>query len=417
MSSFHYKATTREGRVVEGVIDAASEGAVVASLRTQGYIPLKVSSGDGSDAGGGFSFSWASLSTMSVATLTGRGKVKSRDLMLFTRELATLLKAGLPLDRSLHSLSSLTENEGLKAIIGAVLARVREGRSLSEALAEHSSVFSPLFVNLVRAGEAGGMLEAVLERLADYLESNQAIRDQVRSAMMYPLILAVVASLAITILLVYVLPKFATLFDELGAAMPASTRLVMGASEFIQSYWWAIGGLLFVLSGVFARWRATDAGGYLWDAWTLRAPLFGELTVKLQISRFARTLGTMLKGGVPLIQALEIVRAVVGNRVISQALAVVSKEVSEGKGLSGPLENAGVFPALAIQMVSVGEETGQLDDMLLVVADHFDREVGNTVDRLMSLMGPLVLVVMGGLAGFIVMAMMSAVFSVNQMDF
>lgn len=398
-------------------MDAASDGAVVASLRTQGYIPLEVRAGDAAGSGEGFSFSWGSLSTLSVGALLGRGKVKTRDLMLFTRELATLLNAGLPLDRSLGSLESLTESEVLKAIIANILSRVREGKSLSEALAEHSKVFSPLFVNLVRAGEAGGMLEAVLERLADYLERNEAIRDQVRSAMMYPLILAITASLAITILLTYVLPKFASLFTEMGAAMPASTRIVMAASEFIQSYWWAIGIFLVAASVGFTRWRNTEAGRRRWDALSLKAPRAGDLMVKLQVARFARTLGTMLKGGVPLIKALDIVRAVVGNSVIADALITVSKEVSEGKGLSGPLEKAGVFPPLAVQMVAVGEETGQLDDMLLVVADHFDREVGNAVDRLMALVGPVILIVMGGLAGFIVMAMMSAVFSVNQMEF
>jgi len=233
--------------------------------------------------------------------------------------------------------------------------------------------------------------------------------------MVYPLVLAVTAGVAITIMLTVVLPRFASIFADLGAAMPTSTRLVMGASDFIKSYWWLIALAGYGLYLGMRRWLATPAGRWRFDRFSLAAPIFGDLTRKLQVSRFARTLGTMLKSGVPLIQALEIVRAVVANVVISQALAGVQRDVSEGKGLSGPLEKSAVFPPLALQMVGVGEETGRLDDMLLVVAEHYDREVSNAVARVMSLMGPLVLVVMGVVVGFIVWAMMSAVFSVNQM--
>ncbi len=412
MTPYSYRATTRDGRVVEGVMEAAGEAGVVASLRSQGYIPLSIKAGSGgAGKAGGSKFS------LELPAFRRGRRVTPRDLMLFTRELATLLQAGLPLDRSLHSLSALTENEALKQVVAEVLGAVQEGASLSEALGKHAKVFPPLFVNMVRAGEAGGMVESVLLRLADYLERNQKIRDEVRSAMSYPIILALVASAAITILLVYVLPKFANLFDELGAAMPASTQFVMGASDLLQHYWWAAGLIVAgIVLGV-RRYRSTPEGQLRWDGWALRAPLLGDLTSKVRIARFARTLGTMLQGGVPLIRALEIVRAVVGNRVINSAVGVVQQEVSEGKGLGGPLEKVGVFPPLAIQMVAVGEDTGRLDEMLLVVAEHYDREVTNTVNSLMSMVGPLILVVMGGIAGFIVIAMMSAVFSVNQMQF
>ncbi|MFT4570083.1 MAG: type II secretion system protein F [Hyphomicrobiaceae bacterium] len=411
MTSYSYRATTRDGRVVEGVIEAAGEAGVVAALRSQGYIPLSIRAGTGgAGAGAGSKFSMAMPSF-------GAGRVKNRDLMLFTRELATLLNAGLPLDRSLHSLAALTENAKLKSVVAEVLSSVQGGKSLSQALADQPDVFPPLFFNMIRAGEAGGMVETVLERLADYLERNQTVRDEVKSALSYPIILALVASGAITILLVYVLPKFATLFDELGTAMPASTQFVMGASDLLQRYWW-LGGILIAAAVLGVRqYRQTPAGQLKWDGWSLNAPLIGGLTSKIQIARFARTLGTMLQGGVPLIRALEIVRTVVGNQVINEAVGVVQREVSEGKGLGGPLESVGVFPPLAIQMVAVGEETGRLDEMLLVVADHFDREVTNTVNSLMALVGPFILVVMGGIAGFIVIAMMSAVFSVNEMQF
>ena len=393
---------------MEGSMEASGEAAVVASLRSQGFIPLSIRAGAAAATGGGFSFKFA-------MPKRGERKVRGRDLMVFTGELATLLRAGLPLDRSLASLSALTENPTLKRVVGEVLGAVQQGRSLSQALADHSAVFPPIYVNMIRAGEAGGVVETVLERLAEYLENSEKTRDEIKSAMVYPMILSLTAGAAIIIMLTVVLPRFATIFTELGTAMPPSTRFVMGISEFLQGYWWVIAILGAAAWRGFKRWRSTPKGQLSYDRFVLAAPGFGDLVRKLQIARFARTLGTMLKSGVPLIQALEIVRAVVANVVISKALTVVQREVSEGKGLSGPLEKAGVFPQLALQMVGVGEETGRLDEMLLVVSEHYDREVSNAVSRLMSLMSPLVLVVMGIVTGFIVWAMMSAVFSVNEM--
>ncbi len=412
MAAYAYRASTREGKVVEGSMEASGEAAVVAHLRAQGFLPLAVT--QGARAGGG-SFSLGSLRTLSLELPWKKAaKVRSRDLMVFTGELSTLLKAGLPLDRSLGSLSHLTENESLKRIVGEVLARVQEGRSLSQALGEHPDVFPPLYVNMIRAGEAGGVVDTVLERLAEYLENSEKTREEIKSAMVYPIILATTAGAAIVIMLTFVLPKFAAIFADLGTAMPSSTRFVMGVSDFAIGYWWLIVAASVAAWLGFRRWRESPKGRTRWDRFVLSAPVVGDLVAKLQVARFARTLGTMLKSGVPLIQALEIVRAVVANVVISRALGVVQREVSEGKGLTGPLEKAKVFPPLALQMVGVGEETGRLDDMLLVVSDHYDGEVSHAISRAMSLISPAVLVVMGIITGFIVWAMISAVFSVNE---
>lgn len=407
MTAYAYKASTREGKVVEGSMEAAGEAAVVAALRAQGFLPLSVREGSAAGAG------WAPRLSFELPW-NKAARVRGRDLMYFTRELSTLLSAGLPLDRSLASLSALTENPTLKSIVGNILARVQEGRSLSQALAEHAEVFSPLYINMIRAGEAGGVIETVLQRLADYLESNEKTRTEIRSAMVYPVILVVFSGAAVVILLTYVLPKFATIFEDLGSAMPTSTRIVMGLSDAVFSYWWLMILAVLALREGFRRWVATKAGRERFDRFTLSAPVVGDLVRKLQIARFSRTLGTMLKSGVPLIQALEIVRAVVANVVIARALVVVQREVSEGKGLSGPLEKAGVFPSLALQMVGVGEETGRLDEMLLVVSDHYDGEVSQAIARAMTFISPAVLLVMGGITAFIVIGMMSAVFSVNE---
>ena len=407
MTAYAYRASTREGKVIEGNMEASGEAAVISWLRSQGYMPLSVKEGTGSVARRALSFN--------VELPWNRApKVKSRDLMVFTGELSTLLKAGLPLDRSLASLSALTENATLKRIVGEVLARVQEGRSLSQALGEYPETFPPLYVNMIRAGEAGGVVETVLERLSEYLENSEKTREEIRSAMVYPMILASVASIAIVIMLTFVLPQFATIFEDLGSAMPASTRFMMGVSDILIGYWWLL--ILLVLAARVAvkRWLATPKGRDRYDRFLLGAPVLGDLVRKLQVARFSRTLGTMLKSGVPLIQALEIVRAVVANVVIARALVGVQKEVSEGKGLVGPLEKARVFPALALQMVGVGEETGRLDDMLLVVSQHYDGEVSRAIERSTQLINPIVLIVMGGVTLFIVWAMMSAVFSVNE---
>ncbi len=406
MTAYAYRASTREGKVVEGTMDAAGEAAVVAALRGQGLMPLSVSAGAGR---GGKSFS-----LRFEPPWKREARVRGRDLMVFTGELSTLLRAGLPLDRSLASLSALSENPTLQKVVREVLAKVQEGRSLSQALGEHPDVFPPLYVNMIRAGEAGGVVEAVLERLAEYLERSEKTREEIKSAMVYPVILATTAGGAILIMLTFVLPKFADIFSDLGAAMPDSTRFVMGISDFVIAWWWLLLLALVAAWQGWKRWLSTPAGRERFDRFKLDAPVAGDLVRKLQIARFARTLGTMLKGGVPLIQALDIVRAVVANVVIGKALAVVQREVSEGKGLSGPLEKAGVFPALALQMVGVGEETGRLDDMLLVVSDHYDGEVSQAITRTMALISPVVLIVMGTLTGFIVWAMLSAVFSVNE---
>ena len=391
-------------------MEAAAESQVVASLRSQGYIPLAVERGL-VQLGKKRAFS------LRLPDLRPGRRVKNRDLMIFTRELATLLRAGMPLDRSLQSLATLSSNVTLKESVGRVLAQVQAGKSLSEALGEHRAVFPPLYVNMVRAGEAGGVLESVLERLAEYLESSEKAREEVKSAMTYPLMLVITGGASILILLTYVLPKFTLVFADLGAAMPASTRMMMAVSDALRVYWWL--GVLLVAGAWygFRRYTSTPAGRLRYDRWKLGLPLFGDVTTKIQVSSFARTLGTMLKSGVPLLQSLDIVRAIVSNRVVAGALESVSKDVSEGKGLAAPLERTGVFPQMALQMVTVGEETGRLDDMLIVVAEHYDRDVGNAIARLMSMLGPLLLVVMGIATAFIVIAMLTAVFSVNEMAF
>ena len=409
MAQFQYRAVDPEGKVVEGTIEAAEAPAVVARLQDRGLIPIKV--GESRDGARAVAQSRVSLPSLSSF---GRKRVKNRDLLVLTQELSALVSSGLPLDRSLATLAELADNPELKRIVGEVLTAVQGGKSLAEALSQHK-VFPPLYVNMVRAGEAGGFLEQVLQRLADYLDQAQTLRDDVRSALTYPILLTCAMGSSMLFLLIYVLPKFSTMFSDMGKALPLQARLILGLSDAIRGYWWVF--LMLVAIGVFAfRYSIrTPRGRYGWDQWKLRMVLLGPVLRKMEVAGLGRTLGTLLKSGVPMLQALGIVKEIAGNLVISRALAEVEVGVREGAGIAEPLARTGAFPALAVQMISVGEETGRLDEMLLKVADHFDRDVRVQIMQFTRLLEPVMILVMGVGVGFIVISMLSAIFSVNDL--
>jgi len=410
MPQFHYQATTPQGKIIEGVMEAGEEKVVVARLHDQGYLPLRV-------ALPGAAKSSSSTGWFSLPVLPGRGTVRQRDLMVLTQELATLIAAGLPLDRALSVLGGLTSKEELKKIVGQILRAVQQGKSLAEALAVYPKIFPPLYVNMVKAGELGGFLDTTLQRLAEYLERAQQVQDEVKSALTYPILLTVVGGLSVIILLTYVLPKFAVIFGDLGHALPTSTRVLLAISHGLRAYWWVL-----VLGGIggwmsMRQYLSTPQGRFAWDRWRLRLWLIGQLLTKREVGRFARTLGTLLKSGVPLLQALEVVQDVLENQMVIRALREVRVGVREGQGIAGPLGRSGVFPTLALQMVSVGEETGRLDEMLMRVAEYYERDTYNQIKRLTSLLEPVLILVMGLLVGFVVISMLSAVFSINDISF
>lgn len=407
MAQFQYRAADGDGKILEGTIEAGEASAAIARLRDRGLIPLRVAAGEAKRGG---------LASISLPSFDwARKAVKPRDLLVFTHEMSTLLAAGLPLDRSLSILADLSENPEMKAVVADVLQSVQRGKSLAESLGQHPKVFAPLYVNMVRAGEVGGILDNVLARLRDYLESADELRAEVRSALIYPVILTLVAIGSVTILLTYVLPKFATIFSQAGQALPTSTRILLGLSDAMRGYWWLM--LIVLAAGVagFVHWTRTEAGRLRWDGLKLRMVLLGDLLRKLSVARFARTLGTLLRSGVPMLQALDIVREVTGNVVLSRAIDQVKAGVRGGSGVSQPLTQTGVFPPLALQMISVGEETGKLDEMLVQVADYFDKEVRAQVKRLTSLLEPVLLLVGGVVVAFVVLSMFSAIFSINNL--
>jgi general secretion pathway protein F len=409
LAQFQYRAVDPQGKVVEGTIEAGEVPAVVARLHDRGLIPINIGASTGEAA--------RAKPRLSMPTLPAMGKkrIKGRDLLVLTQELSALVGAGLPLDRSLATLAELADNPELKRVVSDVLHAVQGGKSLAEAMGAHPRVFPPLYVNMIRAGEVGGFLELVLQRLAEYLESAQALRDDVRAALTYPILLTVAMAGSMLVLLVYVLPKFSSLFSDMGKALPLQARIIMGISDIIRGYWWAVALVVVIAVGAVRYSLRTPRGRYSFDQWKLRTVLVGDLLRKMEVASLARTMGTLLKSGVPMLQALGIVRDVAGNQVISRALSDVEVGVREGAGVADPLAISGVFPQLAVQMIAVGEETGKLDEMLIRVADHFDREVRTKIMQFTRLLEPVMILVMGVGVGAIVVSMLSAIFSVNDL--
>jgi general secretion pathway protein F len=417
LAYFQYRAADSQGKVVEGTIEAAEAAAVVARLQDRGLIPIRIGAAVGDAKTKGASATSTAtpsrLSSLSNVSFITR-RLGHRDLMIVTHELSALLSAGLPLDRSLGTLVELADKPALKAVVADVLQSVRGGKSLADAFAKHS-FFPPLYVNMVRAGEVGGFLDVVLLRLVEYLEATQELRDEARAALAYPVVLTGAMGVSILVLLVYVLPKFSALFSDMGKTLPLSARIVMTVSDAIRGYWWAgLGGIALLVLSV-RYYIRTPHGSLAWDQWKLRLFIVGNVVRKMEVSKIARTLGTLLKSGVPMVQALGIVKEIAGNQVVARSLADVEVGVREGAGVAEPLARSGVFPPLAIQMISVGEETGKLDDMLLKVADYFDREVRTRIQQFTRLLEPVLILVMGLVVGFIVVSMLSAIFSVNDL--
>jgi general secretion pathway protein F len=397
MPIFSYRATTREGEILEGFIEATDENVVIEKLKSKGTIPLKVSAPKEDKK-----------KRLSLKSSKG-------DLLTFTAELSALLSAGLPLDRSLNILSEILESKEMKEVVLSVLKSIREGSSFSDAIQKHPKLFSRIYVSMVRAGEAGGVLNVVLEELNEFLESAKELKEHVVSSMIYPAILIVTGGISIMVLLTYVLPKFTTIFAELGATLPLPTQILLTVSNALKSYWWLFAS--FVIAGWIGLkgYIKSDEGRYRWDAFKLK--MMGDVIRKLETARFCRTMGTLLKSGVPLLQALNNAKDVIGNQVIASAINSVSKGIKEGKGISFPLAAANVLPPLALSMIKVGEETGQLDVMLMKVATIYEKSLRLAVKRFVGLLEPAMILGMGLVIGFIVVSMLMAIFSITEMPF
>jgi type IV pilus assembly protein PilC len=419
MPRFTYTALDSRGQESEGVLDAESQNDAVAQLRQAGYFPKSVApEGKGAKkkkGGGGMSSLAKKEINLNInIPFLERKTIKAKTLMIFTRQLATLIDAGLPLLRGLTVLSKQEPDPVLKKTIIGIAESVQSGGTFSESLTAHPKIFNKLYVNMVKAGELGGVLEIVLLRLAEFQEKAQRIKNKVVSAMFYPVIVLVIAIVIMAFLLVFIVPKFQAIFDDMlgGKPLPVLTQFVIGTSDFVKNNILVIIGAAIGLAVIYKLVSRTPKGAAVLDAFKLRAPVFGDLTRKSGISRFSRTLGTLVTSGVPILQALNITRDTAGNAVISDAITKVHDSVKEGESIVAPLEASGVFPPMVISMIDVGEETGQLPEMLLKIAEVYDDEVDNAVSGLTSLLEPIMIVFLAVIVGTIVIALFLPLISI-----
>lgn len=394
MPVWTYSARTVAGDLRKDVIDVPTRGDVVAFLRSQKLIPVSIR-----EKPRGVSLSWTK-------------RVGTRDIVILTRQFATMINAGLPLVQALDILTRQSENRMLKAAVQEVLADVESGNTLADALREHPKVFSSLYVNMVAAGETGGILDTILLRLATFLEKNEALARKVKGAMIYPAVISLVAAAAIVVLLLFVIPTFQSMFASFNQTLPLPTRVVIGMSAFLQSYWWALLGGGVVSGWAFRRWIATSGGRLAFDRFLLRLPILGGLARKSAVARFTRTLGTLLSSGVTILDGLEITARTSGNRVIHDAIMQSRSSIAGGESIAEPLRASGVFPPMVTQMINVGEETGDLDGMLSKIADFYDDEVDVAVEALLKAMEPAMIVVLGTIVGGMIVAMYLPIFGV-----
>ena len=409
MPLFSYRAVTPAGDVSSGELEAANESEIVDRLRDQGLLPMQIAQSIGVAAAG------ERAAKPARASLFAPRRVTRDNVLGLTRELATLLRAGLPLDRALELLLTLAPSLPVAVMLQGIRDEVRGGKSLSQALDARREVFSRFYVNIVRAGEAGGALGTVLARMAETMERTKELRDSVRSALIYPTILVFVAVASVMVLLVFVVPQFQTTFAQAGKALPIPTQIVIVAGTFLRNWWWALipAAVLAVLW--FRRRGRTPAVRRLRDTRMLRMPLVGDLIAKVEIARFARTLATLLANGVTLLAGLSIVKETMGNVVLQNALDGVTAKLREGKGFGRPLAETGLFPRLATQMILVGEESGRLEEMLGRVADVYDREVATGIKRFLAVLEPVLILGLAVLVGGIVFSILLGVMGMSEL--
>ncbi len=396
--TYTYKARDRGGNILNGTIVADNEALVLQRLREQGFMPLEVGK-----QSRGFNIE-----------LTAK-KVKLKELSVFARQFATMVNSGLPILRALSILADQTENPELARVLGVIRTDVEQGASLSGAMTKHPKVFNDLFVAMVKSGETGGSLDDVLLRLADMIEDEVRLRGKIKSAMTYPIAVVALVVLIMSAMLLFVVPQFQTIYASLGGSLPLPTRVLLTMSNVFKKYWFIVLIFVFAFRFFFKRWKKTDKGRETVDRLKLKVPVFGIIFQKVALSRFASTAAMLLRSGVPILQALEIVAETVNNRIVSNAIEDVQVSVREGESMAKPLAKHAVFPPMVVQMLAVGEETGQVDTMLEKVAQFYNQEVEASVDSLTSLIEPLLIAVIGGCVGAAVIALYMPMFNIIKL--
>jgi len=392
MATFTYSARTLAGDIQTGTVDLPSRDEVVNYLRRQKLIPIKVE-----EKTGGFELSFGS-------------GINTRQIVIFTRQFATMINAGLPLVQSLDILAKQSESKALRKVIEQVLYDVEAGNTLADSMRRHPNAFSELYVNMVAAGEAGGILDVILLRLATFLEKADALRRKIKGAMIYPAVILLVAVAAVATLLIFVIPTFENMFASANVPLPLPTRIVIELSRLLQAYWWLLLGVALLVAFLVRQTYRTPGGRLAIDRMLLGLPLIGPLLRKAAIARFTRTLGTLVSSGVPILEGLEITARTAGNRVIHDAIMTSRASIAGGETIAEPLKRSGVFPPMVVQMINVGEQTGGLDEMLSKIADFYDEEVDSAVEALLSAMEPIMIVILGVVIGGMIVAMYLPIF-------
>ena len=390
MATFTYTARAFNGDLRTATIDASSRDDVIAQLRKQRLSVVKID--------------------QDATKKIGRGSIKTRDVVIFTRQFSTMINSGLPLVQALTILAEQTDNKALAEVTRKVVFDVESGNTVADALSKHPRAFSNLYVNMVAAGEAGGILDTILLRLATFLEKNDALVRKVKGAMIYPAVIMSVAAIAVMTLLIFVIPVFAGMFASAGQALPLPTRIVIGASGFLKAYWWVIGAVIIGGGYFFKKYYASPGGKLVIDRAMLHFPVLGDVLRKSAVSRFTRTLGTLISSGVSILEGLEITAKTAGNRVIQDAIMQSRSSIAGGDTIAQPLQKSKVFPPMVISMIAVGEQTGGLDEMLTKIADFYDEEVDAAVSNLLSLLEPIMIVFLGVVVGGMVVAMYLPIF-------
>jgi general secretion pathway protein F len=394
MPFYTYEAVDSSGKKIRESESFSDETSLKTTLREKGLIPL-------------------SIKISGPKELSIFERVTTKDLLTFTQELGNLLDSGLPVDRALYVLAEHSEKKSFRAIIREVYIDIQKGNTLSYSMGRHK-VFPRVYVNMIKAGETGGILETVIKRLVAFLETTIAFREEITSAMIYPILLTTVGGLAVAVLMLYVIPNFSKIFSDMGQALPLPTVLLINASNAFASYWWA-GLAVIAAAALLVRNYAKSAGGKAYiDNVKLRIPFVKKLSMRLIISRFSRTLGTLLQSGVPIIEAIRISRDVVDNETVSRKLVAIEEGIGKGRGISLPLRESGIFPPIVTQMVAVGEEAGRLEETFLLIAERFEAETKSLIKRFVSLFEPALILIMGLIVGFIVISMLIGIFSINE---
>lgn len=403
MALYYYKAIKTNGEYLTGEMDAPDRQSVITTLQDSGLLPVSAEIADKSASIGFFK-----------KTTSSRQRLSQKDVTSITRELATVLQAGIPLDHALEIVGNVTGTERARALISDIRTRLQGGASFSEALAAHQNIFDRFYTSTVHAGEAAGALEQVMSRLADYMENSRQLRETIKTALVYPAVLVCMTVLSLILLLTYVVPQFEPLFEDMGQTMPLTTQIVFKSADILQGYWWLMLSLIIIGVLIFKQYLSDPDKRSAWDAFLLKVPLVSNILIRFETTRFSRTMGMLLENGVPLLSALAIVRDVISNRVISMSLGPAIDDLKHGRKLHQPLEEAGLFPSLVIRLVRVGEDTGNLEYMMHKIADTYEAELREEIKRMLTLLEPALILILGVLIAGIILSVLSAILSLNN---